>query len=156
MKYFVYLLVITVLFGCNNKCDVIIDRISIPVVFSFIDADSTNLLENNTIDVSKISIKDGNGNIPGFNVVQDSTKTKALYLNVQFESRKGNYEIKIVANNKETSLKYKVILKKDACEPYYDYTYTLNGQPYQLKEKKYFKFNHPEFYTLYHVIYINQ
>lgn len=142
MKYFFCLLIAASLFGCQkkeNECPVYMDlpvEYS-PLVFAFIDADSTNLLENNTIDTTQILIKDIEGNIQKFHVFLDSTNTKARYITVPLLEKEGTNELKISFQNKETSLKYDFTHVIQPCNNYYFHdNYVLNGTPLQPQHKE--------------------
>lgn len=142
MKYFFCLLLIASLFGCQKKEDPCLnqqfDPIAYsPLVFSFIDADSTNLLENNSIDTTQILIKDDKGNIQKLDVFLDSTNTKARYITVPILKKQGTNELKITTKDKETSLKYDFTVITEPCWTFHQYgNYVLNATPYQLRYKK--------------------
>lgn len=127
-----------------------------PLVFSFIDADSINLLENKTIDTLDISIKDDKGSNQKFYVYLDSTGTKARYLSVPNIDKPGTNELIIRVKNIETSLKYDFSVVNSDCGSYslYD-NYVLDGKPYTIQSKwSYSMFGKQKFQTMYRVIYI--
>jgi hypothetical protein len=163
MKYFFSLLIAVSLFGCLKKeespCPLYVDDVMAysPLVFSFIAADSTNLLENKTIDTTQISIKDEQGNIQKFSVFLDSTSTKARYISVPILQKQGTNELKISVNNKETSLKYDFAIVTGNCGSYHRYdNYALNGSPYKLQTIMSYSMygNQQKTVTAFRVIYI--
>jgi len=163
MKYLLSLLLVSALLGCIKKedpCDdIMVDPVQYsPLVFSFIDADSTNLLINKTIDPAEILIKDDQGNLQKFEVFMDSTNTKARYISVPLLKKEGTNTLIITAGNRETSLKYDFKTIKEPCYTYYNYeNYVLNSNPYQLKLiRSYYMRENVKLETNFRIIYITQ
>ncbi len=144
MKQFLCMLILASLTGClreeeESPCPVNVNDVASiiysPLVFSFIDADSTNLLENKTIDTLDISIKNKGIN-QKFNVFLDSTRTKARYVSVPIIDKIGTNELIIRVKNRETSLKYDFDVVVSECGSYHIYdNYLLNSEPYKLQSK---------------------
>jgi hypothetical protein len=163
MKYFFCLLILASLFGCQKKEDPCLNQQFnpspySPLVFSFIDADSTNLLENNSIDTTQILIKDDKGAIQKLDIFLDSTHTKARFVAVPILEKQGTNELKITTKGKETSLKYDftVITKPCWTSNQYD-NYVLNAKPYQLHYKKtYYMHGKEKIPAFFRVIYITE
>jgi hypothetical protein len=161
MKYLLFLVVAASLFGCQKKenaCPLYMDDLMAysPLVFAFIDADSTNLLENHTIDTTQILIKDLQGNPQKFTVFLDSTNTKARYITVPTSQREGTNALKIQVKNTEASLTYNFTRIVEPCGSYSILdNYVLNGTPYQIQPKKsYFMRGKEKIRAFFSVIYI--
>jgi hypothetical protein len=163
MRYLLSFLLASALLGCikkENPCDdIMVDPAPYsPLVFSFIDADSTNLLINKTIDPEEILIKDDQGNKQKFKVFLDSTNTKARYISAPLLEKEGTNTLIITAGNRETSFKYDFKAVKEPCYTYYSYeNYVLNSNPYQLKLiRSYYLKENLKLETNFRVIYITQ
>jgi len=165
MKFLFTLLIVVFLLGClkeeESPCLPYVNDVMpySPLVFSFISADSINLLENKTIDTTQISIKDEQGNIQKFSVFLDSTGTKARYISVPILQKQGTNELKITANNKETSLRYDFGIVTGNCGSYHRYdNYVLNASHYKLQSKLSYSMygNQQKTATVFRVIYITQ
>ncbi|WP_069660471.1 hypothetical protein [Arcticibacter eurypsychrophilus] len=165
MKYIFCLLILATLSGCfrdeeESPCPNYVNDVMdySPLVFSFIDADSTNLLENKTIDSTDISIKDDKGSIQKFSVFLDSTGTKARFISIPIIDKLGTNELKISVKNKENSLKYDFTVVNSACGSYYLYdNYLLNNSPYKIRPKlSYYMVGKQKIQTVFRVIYIKE
>lgn len=163
MKYLFCLLTVASLFGCikeKNECPVYVNDIMpySPLVFSIINADSLNLLENHSIDTTQISISDSKGTIHKFHTFLDSTNTKVRYISVPLQESEGTNELKISIKNVETSLKYDFRRVIEPCGSYSVYeNYALNSITYQPQPKQtYFMHNKEKIGAVFRVIYIKQ
>ena len=163
MKYFFLLFIAISLAGClkedENGCPLYVNVPApySPLVFEIIDADSTNLLENGTIDTTQIIIEDAEGNNQKFSVFRDSTYTKTRFISVPLLEKVGTNELKITVNNKEAFLKYNYTYVEEPCGDYsYHDKYVLNGMPYQLHGKNtYFMHLNEKIPAVFRVIYLS-